>query len=151
VLVSRIGVVIVVGGKLTTYRRMAQDAVDRAVATAGLSAGRCRTAELPLLGAGSRTELAALEAPERLVRRFGLEATTVLADAVSATGLPEDQLLAPVSPGLHVTLAELVFAVTHEGAATVADLLDRRTRLGLVPEDRALAVPAAEKVLDLLR
>ena len=150
VLVSRTGVVTVVGGKLTTYRRMAQDAVDRAVSLAKLTAGSCRTASLPLLGAGSPTELASLEAPDRLVRRFGMEAPAVLADAVEATGLPEDELLAPIAPGLHATLAELVFGVTHEGAATVEDLLDRRTRIGLVPEDRELAVPAAEKVLGLL-
>jgi glycerol-3-phosphate dehydrogenase len=150
VLVSGSGVVTVVGGKLTTYRRMAQDAVDRAVAEAGLTAGTCRTASLPLLGAGSPAELASLEAPQRLVRRFGLEAPAVLADAVEVTGLPEDELLAPLAAGLHPTLAELVFGVTHEGATTVEDLLDRRTRLGLVPADREPAVPAAEKVLDLL-
>jgi glycerol-3-phosphate dehydrogenase len=74
----------------------------------------------------------------------------VLTDAIEVTGLPEDELLAPIAPGLHATLAELVFAVTHEGAATVEDLLDRRTRIGLVPADRELAVPVAEKVLDLL-
>ncbi len=151
VLVSRTGVVTVVGGKLTTYRRMAQDAVDRAVKEAGLTAGSCRTASLPLLGAGSPTELAAVDAPERLVRRFGTEAPAVLANAVEVTGLPEAELLAPIAPGLHATLAELVFGVTHEGAATVEDLLDRRTRIGLVPADRELAVPAAEKVLDLVR
>ncbi len=150
VLVSRTGVVTVVGGKLTTYRRMAQDAVDRAVARAGLSAGRCRTAELPLVGAGSPTELAALDAPERLVRRFGMEAPAVLTDASAVTGLTDEELLAPIAPGLHATLAELVFAVTHEGATTVEDLLDRRTRIGLVPEDRERAVPAAERALALV-
>ncbi|WP_027861074.1 glycerol-3-phosphate dehydrogenase/oxidase [Marmoricola sp. URHB0036] len=150
VLVSRTGVVTVVGGKLTAYRRMAQDAVDRAVTEAGLTAGSCRTASLPLLGAGSPTELAALDAPARLVRRFGTEAPAVLANAVEVTGLPEAELLAPIAPGLHATLAELVFGVTHEGAATVEDLLDRRTRIGLVPADRELAVPAAEKVLGLV-
>ena len=46
-------------------------------------------------------------------------------------------------------MAELVFGVTHEGAADVDDLLDRRTRIGLVPADRALAVPAAERALAL--
>ena len=74
----------------------------------------------------------------------------MLANAVEVTGLPEAELLAPIAPGLHATLAELVFGVTHEGAATVEDLLDRRTRIGLVPADRELAVPAAEKVLGLV-
>ena len=45
------------------------------------------------------------------------------------------------------TVGELRFAVRHEGARTVADLLDRRTRFGLVPADRARAVPVAEQVL----
>ena len=49
-----------------------------------------------------------------------------------------------------MTLAELVFGVTHEGAADVDDLLDRRTRVGLIPADRALAVPAAEQALALV-
>ncbi len=150
VLVSRTGVVTVVGGKLTTYRRMAQDAVDRAVEESRLDAGPCRTRRLPLLGAAPPAELAEVAAHERLVRRFGTEAPEVLASARSATGLGTAELLAPVAPGVPTVLAELVFGVTHEGAATVADLLDRRTRVGLVPADRALAVPAAQRVLGLL-
>lgn len=147
VLTSTTGVVTIVGGKLTTYRRMAEDAVDAAVARAGLAAGPCRTAALPLLGAASRDLLAALEAPPRLVRRFGTDADLVLATARAATGLPDAELLAPVADQVPVTLAELVFGVTHEGAHDVDDLLDRRTRVGLVPADRALAVPAAERAL----
>jgi glycerol-3-phosphate dehydrogenase len=54
-----------------------------------------------------------------------------------------------VAPGVPTALAELVFGVTHEGADDVADLLDRRTRVGLVPADRSLAVPAAEQALAL--
>ena len=149
VLTSPDGVVTVVGGKLTTYRRMAEDAVDAAVAHAHLPATACRTRTLPLLGAASRAELAALELPPRLVRRFGTDAALVLDDAREVTGLPDEELLAPVAEGVPVTLAELVFGVTHEGAADVDDLLDRRTRVGLVPADRALAVPAAEKALAL--
>ena len=149
VLVSGTGVVTVVGGKLTTYRQMAQDAVDRGVAEARLTAGPCRTRRLPLVGAADATELAAVDAPPRLVRRFGTEAPAVLADAVSVTGLDEAELLAPVADGIPVTLAELVFGITHEGARTVEDLLDRRTRVGLVPADRELAVPAAERALEL--
>ncbi len=150
VLVSSSGVVTVVGGKLTTYRRMAQDAVDKAVSHARLEAGACVTRTLPLVGAAPRPTQTGLRAPERLVRRFGTEAADVLAAAVAATGLTEEELLAPIAPGIPATLAELVFGITHEGATTVDDLLDRRTRIGLVPADRELARPAAERALTLV-
>jgi glycerol-3-phosphate dehydrogenase len=150
VLVSPTGVVTVVGGKLTTYRRMAEDAVDEALAHSGSTAGPCRTRRLPLLGAAPREELAGVEAPARLVRRFGTEAPDVLADAVAVTGLTEQELLAPVSPSIPATLAELVFGVTHEGATSVADLLERRTRIALVPADAEVARPVAERALGLV-
>jgi glycerol-3-phosphate dehydrogenase len=146
ILTSATGVTTVVGGKLTTYRRMAEDTLDVLVA-AGLAAGPCRTAALPLLGAGP------LEDPTpatRLVRRFGSDADLVLATAREVTGLCDDELLAPASPEVPVTLAELVFAITHEGAHDVDDLLDRRTRVGLVAADRAVAEPVAERALALV-
>jgi glycerol-3-phosphate dehydrogenase len=127
---------------------MAEDAVDAAVAHAGLDAGACRTRSLPLLGAADRITLAGLEQPRRLVRRFGTDAALVLDTARSVTGLGDEELLAPGVQG--VTLAELVFAITDEGAHDVADLLDRRTRVGLVPADRARAVPLAERALGLV-
>ena len=108
VLVSDSGVVTVVGGKLTTYRQMAEDAVDRAVAVTHLEAGPCVTRSLPLLGAAPRDELAGLRAPERLVRRFGTEATAVITNAKAVTGLHSNDLLEPIAPGLPATLAELV-------------------------------------------
>jgi glycerol-3-phosphate dehydrogenase len=150
VLVSSTGVVTIVGGKLTTYRRMVQDAVDKAVTVGGLAAGPCRTADLPLLGAGSREELDRVEAPARLVRRFGTEAPLVVSNALDL-GLSPGEALAPVSPTIPVTLAELVFGVTHEGAADVDDLLDRRTRVGLVPSDRPAAEPLAVRALEIAR
>ncbi len=152
VLTSSGGVVTVVGGKLTTYRRMAQDAVDTAVAHARLGAGPSTTARLPLSGATSRSELARLAATfpsPRLVRRYGADAGLVLADARAVTGLDDADLLAPVADGIAVTLAELVFGVTHEGAHDVADLLDRRTRVGLVAADRAAVEPAARRAIEL--
>lgn len=148
VLTSRTGVITIVGGKLTTYRRMAQDAVDAAVG-AGLEAGPCVTATTPLLGAAPRVQLARLEQPERLVRRFGTDAALVLDTARAVSGLSDDQLLAPVSDDIAVTLAELVFGVTHEGAVDVDDLLDRRTRVGLIASDREVALPLARRALDL--
>ena len=149
VLTSRSGVITIVGGKLTTYRRMAQDAVDAAVAAAGLPSGPCVTAVTPLLGAAPRAELARLEQPTRLVRRFGTDATRVLDNARAVSGLPDDELLAPATDEVPVTLAELIFGVTHEGAVDVDDLLDRRTRVGLIPADREALVPLAKRSLEL--
>ncbi|MEU6129003.1 glycerol-3-phosphate dehydrogenase/oxidase [Saccharopolyspora sp. NPDC047091] len=131
------GVISVVGGKLTTYRKMAQDAVD----AAGIARRPCRTGNLPLLGAAPRTRLSTVDAPRDLVARYGTEAPAVVA---AADGDP--RLLEPID-GLGVRPAELRFAVRSEGALDVADLLDRRTRIGLVPADRERAVPAAEEAL----
>ncbi|MGH3729390.1 MAG: FAD-dependent oxidoreductase [Micromonosporaceae bacterium] len=133
------GLVTVVGGKLTTYRRMAQDAVDTAVAHTGIDAGSCVTQRLPLVGARGRFTG---RVPETLRRRYGAEAHAVLTEASDA---PE--LLAPIADGFEVTGADLRFAVRHEGALDVADLLDRRTRIGLVPADRERALASAEQAL----
>ncbi|HEX3930264.1 MAG TPA: glycerol-3-phosphate dehydrogenase/oxidase [Nocardioides sp.] len=154
VLTSGDGVVTVVGGKLTTYRRMAQDAVDAACRQGGLDAGPCTTARLPLAGAAPRPELARLaaESPSpRLVRRFGADAALVLASGRDVSGLGDAELLEPVADGLAVTLAELLFGITHEGAHDVGDLLDRRTRVGLRDRDRGRAEPAARRALTLTR
>jgi glycerol-3-phosphate dehydrogenase len=136
------GVVSVVGGKLTTYRRTAQHALDVAVREAGLSAAPCRTRSLPLVGAAPRQALAAIPAPARLVDRHGAEAPAVLA---LAQGDPA--LLAPVAPGLDVLLVEVLHAMRAEGALDAADVLDRRTRIGLVPADRARAAGPVEELL----
>lgn len=149
VLTSADGVVTVVGGKLTTYRRMAQDAVDAVLARTPLPAGPCRTRSLPLVGAAPRDTLARVEAPARLVRRYGAEAPALVAYGRSR-GLDDQTLLAPVAEGVPTTPAELLWGVAREGALDVEDLLDRRTRVGLVPADRALAEPAAAQALDLL-
>ena len=142
VLTSPDGVVTVVGGKLTTYRRMAQDAVDTAVRERRLPAGRSVTASLPLVGAAAPRTLAALPAPRRLVRRYGTEAP-----AVHALGLRDERLREPVLPSYPATGAELLWALRHEGALDTADLLDRRTRIGLVPADRARARETVRELL----
>ncbi|MET8876884.1 glycerol-3-phosphate dehydrogenase/oxidase [Nocardia sp. NPDC004604] len=139
VLHSPTGVITIVGGKLTTYRQMAEDAVDAAVATGNLAAGPCRTKQLPLVGAISGAARDRIAAPPLLIERFGSEAATVLATAAANPALAEY-----VAPGIDVTAAEFAFAITHEGALDTDDLLDRRTRIGLVPADRAAALPAAE-------
>lgn len=139
VLRSPTGVITIVGGKLTTYRQMAEDAVDAAVAHADLTAGPCRTRRLPLVGAVSGAARDRITAPTVLVERYGSESASVLR-LVDRNPVLADQ----VAPGIDVTAAEFAFAITHEGALDTDDLLDRRTRIGLVPEDRAAALPAAE-------
>jgi glycerol-3-phosphate dehydrogenase len=133
------GLLTVVGGKLTTYRQMAEEVVDRIAAREGVQAGPCRTRELPLVGAASHVDLERVRAPQRLVRRYGAEAPIV-----HALGNRERALLEPLAPGIDVLGVELRFGLTHEGALTIDDLLDRRTRLGLIPADRAAALPAAQ-------
>ncbi|MER6070142.1 glycerol-3-phosphate dehydrogenase/oxidase [Streptomyces sp. NPDC001817] len=142
VLTSPDGVTTIVGGKLTTYRRMAQDAVDAATAARGLPAAPSPTAALPLVGAAAPGRLRALSAPRRLVRRYGTEA-----EAVQALAAADPALAEPVLPGHPVTRAELLWAVRHEGALDESDLLDRRTRIGLVPADRAEVLSVAREVL----
>ncbi|SCD78707.1 glycerol-3-phosphate dehydrogenase [Streptomyces sp. di188] len=142
VLTSSEGVVTVVGGKLTTYRRMAEDAVDAAVRLRGLPAGPSRTASLPLVGTAPPHVLAGLPAPRRVVRRHGTEAPAVLALAERDSRLAE-----PLLPGHPVTAAEALWAVLHEGALDEEDILDRRTRIGLVPSDRAAAQEVVRTLL----
>ncbi len=133
VLRSPNGVVTVVGGKLTTYRKMAEDAVDAVAAEFG--AGPCITRKVALVGAVAGAARDAVPAPARLVERYGSEAAELVGDK-------------PVADGIDVSTAEFAFAVTHEGALTPDDILDRRTRIGLVAEDRDRALPAAAAAVD---
>jgi glycerol-3-phosphate dehydrogenase len=138
------GVISVIGGKLTEYRYMAEDVLDKAVALRGLSAGSCRTRNLPLVGAPSNpvaTLRAPGELPSSLVARFGAEAPNVVAKATC------DRPTEPVAEGIDVLRAEFEYAVTHEGALTVGDIVDRRTRIGLVDSDRASVLTVAEELL----
>ena len=123
----------ITGGKFTTYRAMAQQVVDR------ISDRPCRTADLPLIGAGPVTEAEGV--PERLVRRYGSEAPLVWSLALADPALAE-----PIAEGVPTLGVELVFGMLWEGAASTEDLLDRRTRIGLVPDDAAAALPAAERI-----
>jgi glycerol-3-phosphate dehydrogenase len=125
------GMLTITGGKLTTYRRMAKLTVDRLVEREGRVAP-CRTAELPL---GMEARPADLEAPDgvgeealaQLAFRYGHAARRVLA---LARERPE--LAAPIVPGRPDLLAEVVLAARHEQARSLADVLLRRTRLGIL-------------------
>jgi glycerol-3-phosphate dehydrogenase len=136
------GLVTITGGKLTTWRRMAKMAVDRIVEREGREAA-CRTHEIPL---GQPEEPEALphvegvdeESRAHLATRYGHAAQYVLRLAEAAP-----KLARRISPALPDILAEAAFAAAHEQARTVADVLLRRTRLGLL-DARALTAPGAE-------
>lgn len=138
------GAISVIGGKLTEYRYMAEDVLDRAVELRGLAAGECRTRNLPLVGAPSNpvaTLKSPTELPSSLVARFGAEAPNVIAAASC------ERPTEPVADGIDVIRAEFEYAVTHEGALTADDIVDRRTRIGLVETDRDRVLAVAEELL----
>ena len=119
------GVVVVTGGKLTTYRRMAEDALDAARIE---GAGPCVTSRTPLVGAQPYATPAAAGVPERLVRHYGREASRVAAIADR-----DPSLLEPLAPHVPVLGVEIAFAVLAEGALSLSDILERRTRLAVTP------------------
>lgn len=135
----------ITGGKLTEYRTMAQDAIDAVAKRVGGEVAPCRTTSLPLLGAAPAHLLAQVGAPTRLVHRYG-----TLAPEVMALADADPRLAEPVAPGCPTIGAELAYAVAHEGALTVEDLLERRTRISFVDADVTPATAAAERALSLV-
>ncbi len=133
------GVTTIVGGKLTTYRAMAEKTLDHVLQHAGRTARPCLTARIPLVGAVGETVLAGKQTPERLIRRYGTEAPLLVGLAMG-----DQSLLSPIADGVDALGVELIFGVKHEGALSVDDLLDRRLRLGLVPAEREAALEAAQ-------
>jgi glycerol-3-phosphate dehydrogenase len=149
------GLVVVAGGKFTTYRVMAADAVDEAARTMDTRIPDSCTAELPLVGAdgyrplwNQRRALAATSGihvarVEHLLNRYGACIHELL-DMLRA-----DPSLARPLPGADDYLAvEARYAVTHEGAMHLEDVLTRRTRISIEAWDRGVA--AAPEVADLM-
>jgi glycerol-3-phosphate dehydrogenase len=150
------GLASIAGGKFTTYRLMARDVVDAAVADFGSdrSVPASVTEQLPLLGADG---LAAVRASagrlaedyhvdrdvvEHLLGRYGTLAAEVL-DLVRA----DPVLGRPLAPGHLYLGAEVAYAVTHEGALHVDDVLRRRTRLFIEAADSGAAAAAEVGVI----
>jgi glycerol-3-phosphate dehydrogenase len=135
--VSRSGIVTITGGKWTTYRKMAQDAVDVAARSAGLAASPSRTASLPLHGAQS----AVLH--DEPLSEYGTDAADVQRLAAA-----DASLSARLDSRLPYTGAQVVYAVRAEMARTVDDVLARRTRASFLDTDAARAV--APRVAELM-
>ena len=144
------GMVTITGGKLTTWRRMAKLAVDRLVEREARDAP-CRTHEIPLGAPVGVSELPRIdgvadESYEALALRYGHAAHDVLAVARERAELAQ-----PIVAAMPDLLAEAAFAARREQAATIGDVLLRRTRLGLLAgHDLAADGPVAERVADVL-
>ncbi len=131
------GLITITGGKLTTWRRMAKMVVDRLVLREFREAP-CRTHEIPLghvVDADELPESPELDAAarEHLAERYGLFAERILKICAE-----DPSLVRPITEGKPDLLVEAVVAARHEQARTVADVLLRRTRLGLLAGRRML-------------
>jgi glycerol-3-phosphate dehydrogenase len=143
------GMLTITGGKLTTWRRMAKQTVDRLVEREAREAV-CHTAEIPL-GMEARPE--DLEAPAgvgkealaQLAFRYGHAARNVLRLARE-----DPKLAAPIVPGRPDLLAEVAIAARLEQARCVADVLLRRTRLGLLAAPQLRDADAVRPVAEAL-
>ena len=139
---SKSGVITIAGGKLTTYRKMAQDTIDEALTQLQKSA-KCKTKNLKLIGATTSTPKTNAKSAMHLAARFGTEATLIQEMIAENSSLGE-QLIA----GLPYLRAEAVFAVKYEMARTLDDILSRRTRARII--NRRASVASARAVAELI-
>jgi glycerol-3-phosphate dehydrogenase len=149
------GLVMIAGGKLTTYRVMARDAVDAAVPSIGGQVRDSITDRVPLAGANgfeTRTNQRV-----SLARRAGLHVSRIdhllgrhggLIDEVLELIVARPELGQPLVGADDYLAAEIVYAVTHEGARHLDDVLTRRTRISIETFDRG--VEAAEPAATLM-
>ena len=139
---SKSGVITIAGGKLTTYRKMAQDTIDEALTQLQKSA-KCKTKNLKLIGATTSTPKTNAKSAMHLAARFGTEASLIHEMIAENPSLGE-QLIA----GLPYLKAEAVFAVKYEMARTLDDILSRRTRARII--NRRASVASARAVAELI-
>jgi len=157
------GLVSIIGGKLTTYRNLAQQTVEVVYGKLGRKAPPCTTDVVPLPGGeiGSAADFDAFaadfrlssglspELAERLLKIYGARAPEVLAEAGDDASLKLPLAAPSVSVETGLLGAEVLYAFRHELAETLADVLLRRTMVGLGPKvgldvDRAAAQVAVE-------
>ncbi|KQB87250.1 glycerol-3-phosphate dehydrogenase/oxidase [Corynebacterium lowii] len=147
IVTSENGVYSVVGGKFTEYRLMAEETLDRVIRERGLTARACVTRNFPLIGAPGHRDYSHIALrdlhglPAAMMRRFGNEAPQVFAAATVENPLNN-------VGNLDVSRAEAEYAFTHEGALTVEDVLERRTRAAMIPRDAEAAYAEVQEIHD---
>ncbi len=138
IVVSESGLLTITGGKWTTYRKMAEDAIDHAEPLAGFEHRPCRTHHLPIHGSTTQK----VDGPS-LIGLYGSDAPAIMKLANE-----DHELIRPIHQRLPYTYGELLWSARHEMARTVDDLLARRTRALLLDAKAAIeAAPAAAELL----
>ncbi|WP_179873016.1 glycerol-3-phosphate dehydrogenase/oxidase [Microcella indica] len=149
------GLVVVAGGKWTTYRIMAKDAIDEAAAALDGKVPASVTEDIALLGAEGYQ--AAWNKRGKIARAFGVHKVRiehllnrygVLTDELLDLIIARPELQEPLPGADDYIAAEVVYAATHEGALHIEDVLARRTRISIEAWDRG--VEAAPVVADLM-
>ena len=144
-LASRSGMLTIVGGKWTTYRKMGEDTINQAEKVLGVEHRPSITAEMPLHGApsGPTVVFSMSGTPSETLAAYGTDA-----DKVRALAEGDESLAVPLHPRLPYLTAEVVWAARMEMARTLEDVLARRTR-ALILDARA-SLEAAPNVARLL-
>lgn len=149
------GLVVVAGGKWTTYRIMAKDAIDEAVAALDGTISESITEDIALLGAEGYH--AAWNKRGKIARAFGVHKVRI-EHLLNRYGILTDELLEllrerpeldePLPGADDYIAAEVVYAATHEGALHLDDVLARRTRISIEAWDRGVsAAPVVAKLM----
>jgi glycerol-3-phosphate dehydrogenase len=131
--VSATSVVSIAGGKLTTYRKMAEHTVDEVLKQVGKKTA-CKTKRLRFVGATAKSSKKLDREALHLYQRFGSEAQTIQQLIAGDASLAE-----PLIVGLPYLRAEAIFAVRFEMARTLDDILSRRTRARIINRPASLA------------
>ncbi len=149
------GLITIVGGKYTTYRAMAADAIDATAAVLRRPIPPSASEELPVIGTDGWVATRNREA--RIAAEFGLETAAVdrlvhrygaLTDEVLSPAREDRRLAEPVAGAPSYLAAECRYAVTHEGALSLQDVLARRTHVSVeTPDGGAEAAPAVAEII----
>jgi len=141
ILVSEAGLVSLIGGKWTTYRRMAEEVIDKAIEVGGLPQAACKTRSLAIHGSVAPAPAKPLDRASPL-SHYGSDGVAIRALQAAA---PE--LSTRLHPAHPFTLAEVVWAIRDEMAETIEDVLARR--VGLLWRDARAAIEAAPRVAEV--
>jgi glycerol-3-phosphate dehydrogenase len=149
------GLTMIAGGKYTTYRVMAKDAVDAALHSLGPAAPRCVTDQIPVIGAEGFPAL--WNARERLARESGLHVARVehllrrygtLVHELLQLVAEQPDLGRPLEGAPEYLRVELHYGASNEGALHLDDLLARRTRISIDTFDRGVsAAPEVARIV----